>query len=82
MITETEQISAALAAAAELWPELQGNRAGLLARLIDAGHLAICPQLERQKQDYADRVAQIAGIFGNQEYPRNYLADLRAEWPQ
>ncbi len=82
MITETEQITAALAAAAQLWPEDHGNRARLLARLIGAGHRAVTPELEEQQRKYEAVVAEVAGIFGEREYPCGYLADLRAGWPE
>jgi hypothetical protein len=82
MITETEQISAALAAAAALWPEIQGNRGRLLGKLIAEGHRAINAELEQKRQDYAAVVGKVAGIFGQQEYPQGYLNELRAEWPR
>lgn len=76
-ITETERISDALEAAERRWPG--ERRAGLLKRLIEAGHDAI------GEEDRADRrrlTAAVEATSGSLDgvYPPGHLEEQRREW--
>jgi len=80
-ITETEEISAALAVARRVWPDLADKPGALLLRLILTGrnslvHDSAATEQARRQAIHATRGA-LAGVFG----PR-YLADLREDWPE
>jgi len=81
MITETDEVAAALDAAAARWPEEAGSRAQLAIRLLLDGERAI--EIDEDEQLAARRkaVAEMAGRFTD-AYPDGYLEDLRAEWPE
>jgi hypothetical protein len=74
MLTETDEIAAALDDAALMWPELQGDRAALLRKLIDAGHASV-----RVAGGVHALVTAAAGAATG-SFPRNARAELLAEW--
>ena len=80
MLTETDDLAAALDDAARRWPEDAGNRRRLLLHLINEGHRAIDPavrtQLDRRRRAILDTSGQLAESYGNR-----YLDDLRSDWP-
>ncbi len=75
MVTETDEIAAALDDAALAWPELRGDRAALLRKLIDAGRASV----------HID--GGVRAVIGNAAgaatgaYPRGARAELLDEWP-
>jgi hypothetical protein len=81
VITETEQIVRALDDAARRWPVDSGNRAKLLARLVEEGHRAVVEQRERDADARRDAIARTSGALTG-VYGDDYLAELRADWPQ
>ena len=77
-ITETPAVAHALGIAARRWP--RESRSRLLLRLVDAGAAA----LERgQNEALRTQQAAIEAVSG--KYPdafgRDYLVELRQEWP-
>lgn len=80
MITETDEISAAMEAAARRWPADRRRPARLLRHLIEAGAAAIAEDADR---GLADRRAAIEAARGSLSgvYEHGYLDDLRDEWP-
>jgi hypothetical protein len=76
MLTETDQLSAALDDAALVWPELNGDRAALLRRLVQAGHESV-----RVTGGVHQLVLDAAGAATG-AYPRGARAELLGEWPE
>jgi hypothetical protein len=81
VITETDEIVRALDDAARRWPADGGNRAKLLAHLVEEGHRAVVGQLERDASARRDAIARTSGVLTG-VYGDNYLADLREDWSQ
>ncbi|HLI59363.1 MAG TPA: hypothetical protein VKV21_06820 [Solirubrobacteraceae bacterium] len=79
-LTETDELAAALDAAARRWPQDAGSRTRLLLRLVEAGQRAIDADRERERarrRAAVDRThGQFSGIYGT-----GYLDRLRGEWP-
>lgn len=79
-ITETDEIAAALDAAARRWPDLADDRAALLRRLVVEGGADAASAVEER---IAERLAALersagaaTGMYAPDERER-----LRAEWP-
>ena len=81
VITETDEIVRALDDAARRWPADGGNRAKLLAHLVEEGHRAVVGELERHANARRDAIARTSGVLTG-AYGDSYLADLREDWPQ
>ncbi|NNM44713.1 hypothetical protein [Knoellia koreensis] len=81
MITETDEVAAALDAAAARWPEDADSRAQLAIRLLLEGERAI--EADEQKRVRARREAmdRTAGRFTGMFEP-GYRERLRSEWPE
>jgi len=78
MLTETDELAAALNEAALAWPELRGDRAALLRKLVEAGRKSV-------RADTAGGVRELlaeASGAATGAYPRNARAELLAEWPE
>jgi hypothetical protein len=80
-ITETDEITAALAVARAVWPDLADKPGALLRRLILTGrnslvHDSVATENARRQAIDATSGA-LAGVFGP-----SYLADLREDWPE
>ncbi len=80
-ITETDDVTSMLDAAAERWPQDAGNRARLLKRLAERGAEAARADREDEDATWAAVVRKAAGAAGAGTYPAGYLEDLRADWP-
>jgi len=78
-ITETDDVAAALDAAAERWPEARSRRE-LLLRLVEQGREVI----ERDRGDAATRrraaIHRTSGALTG-AYEPDYLERLRDDWP-
>ena len=77
LVTETDELAAALDEAAERWPEL--SRSGLLARLATEGQRAV--------QDEAAAERRLAGVKASSgvlsgAWPADARDRLRDEWPE
>lgn len=80
MVTETDQLAHALDAAALIWPELAGDRAQLLRKLIEAGIRQMTNEESAKAQSRLEAVAEVAGSM-NDTWPKNWREELSAEWP-
>lgn len=77
-VTETDDLAAALDAAAIRWPSL--SRAQLLVQLALEGHRAArVADDERRRRRLAAVRAHSGALTGM--YPSDYLDTLREEWP-
>lgn len=79
VVTETERVARALDDAARRWPE-ERSRTKLLLRLLDEGHRAVAGQREQRAADRREAVARTSGALTG-VYGRDYLAELREDWP-
>jgi hypothetical protein len=75
-VTETDQVAEALNDAALAWPELRGDRAALLRKLIEVGHMSV-----HVSGGVHARISAAAGAATG-AYPRDARAELLAEWPE
>ena len=75
MITETEDVRAALELAARLWPDDSPSQ--LLYRLIEEGQRALRGDVERKRQAITANAGALAGTF-----EAGYLERLHQEWPE
>lgn len=80
MITETVEITAALAAAAARWPQDANSSGRLLGHLIAEGHERLrdtaASVLEQRLESILAAQGALAGVYGP-----DYLTALREEWP-
>lgn len=80
-VTETAEVTAALAAAARRWPEDRERPARLLRRLIAEGHRSIEPEIETGRAERLAALERVSGTFTGL-YEPGYLARLRRDWPE
>ncbi|MGH3867005.1 MAG: hypothetical protein ACRDQ4_12855 [Pseudonocardiaceae bacterium] len=73
-LTETDEITAALADAAARWPGLPPTE--LLKRLVAEGHAALRASLDAERAAVADTSGALTGI-----YQAGDLDTLRQDWP-
>ncbi len=80
MITETDELGAALEQAAELWPELRGQRGQLLRKILEVGSAEI---KKTSTADRAKRIQQIKAVAGNLNgvWPAGWREELAGDWP-
>jgi hypothetical protein len=78
-ITETDDVAAAIDAAAARWPEVRTRRE-LLLRLVDQGRLVV----ENERDDDAERrrgaIRRTSGALTG-AFDAGYLDRLRDDWP-
>jgi hypothetical protein len=78
-ITETDEVAAALDAAAARWPEVNSRRE-LLLRLVEQGRGVIehdrLEQVDRRRQAITQTSGALTGAF-----EPGYLERLRDDWP-
>lgn len=81
MITETEELTRALDAAASLWPADKDKRAELLRHIIEQG-VDVVESLADKKAE--KRRAAIHAVSGSMTgiWPANWREQLREEWPE
>ena len=73
MVTETNEVKAALEAAKRRWPDETPGR--LLQRLIAEGLAALRDPVGERRAAIAEMSGAGTGLYG-----RNYLDDLRKDW--
>jgi hypothetical protein len=80
VITETDDVAAALADADRAWPDAHGNKTALIRRLVQAGHASLRGSQRAtidQRLEQLDRAAgSLTGL-----YDPDYLHRLREDWP-
>jgi hypothetical protein len=77
MITETDDVAAALDAAAQRWPDVASRRE-LLLRLVEQGRKVIEQEDDAQRRRAA--VRQFGGTLTG-AYEPGHLDRLRDDWP-
>jgi hypothetical protein len=75
LLTETDDIAAAIDAAAPLFPG--ESRADILRRLVQLGAETVEELQGRHRKAVRSRAGRHPGL-----YPAGYLDDLGAEWPE
>jgi hypothetical protein len=73
MITETDEVKAALAAARRRWPNDTPSQ--LLQRLIAQGHASMTDPVAERRAAIAAASGAGTGLYGP-----NYLTELRKDW--
>ena len=81
MITETDEISEALAHAERLWPELQGQRSQLLRRILELGTQQLLKTTNHAASERTVLVQNLAGSL-NGLWPTNWREELADDWPR
>ncbi len=80
VITETDEVAAALDAAAHRWPAAAASRSRLVVNLVLEGHLRLREAqeslLEQRLEAILETQGSLAGCF-----PQGYLESLREDWP-
>ena len=79
MITETDDVAAALDAAATRWPEI-GSRRELLLRLVEEGRQVIEGERVEEAERRRAAIERTSGALTG-AYEPGYLEQLRDEWP-
>lgn len=79
-LTESEDVAAALADAARVWPQHARSRSQLLLDLVHEGHRAISDQAQAQREARRAALADARAAFTG-VYPSGYLDELRGQWP-
>jgi hypothetical protein len=80
VITETDDIAAALADAARAWPDARDNKNALIRRLIQTGRRAIQDSRDTSVEQRLANFDQAAGSLAGL-YEPGYLDKLREDWP-
>ncbi len=80
MVTETDQVAAALDEAAQHWPAQRHARRQLLLLLIEEGYRALQEQHEHMAATRQQAVVTTSGALTG-VYGQDYLAQLRQDWP-
>ena len=75
LLTETDELAAAIDAAAPLYPK--ESRADVLRHLVELGAATITDHQDRRRRLVRERAGRHPGL-----YPAGYQDDLRADWPE
>lgn len=75
LLTETDDLAAAIDAAAPLYPG--ESRADVLRHLVGLGAEAIARRQDRHRRLVVERAGRYPGL-----YPAGHLDELRSEWPE
>lgn len=81
MITETDEVAAALADAAERWPDDRGAPAKLLLHLVAEGRAVVARQRDRRVEHDLAAIDEVSGALTG-TYGPGYLEELRRDWPE
>jgi hypothetical protein len=79
-VTETDELKRALDEVARSHPELAGDRNALFRRLVSEA----TDHYDQERTDRLERMRTAMRRIETRElrYPPDYLAELRAEWPE
>ncbi len=78
VVTETDELAAALDHAAQRWPQL--TRPQLLVRLALEGRRTMQDTAEAQRRQRLEVLRKHSGVLTG-SYGADYLRDLREDWP-
>ena len=81
LITETDDVAAAIDTAAMQWPEDAESRASLVRRLILEGQRAVIDKRDGEREDWLAAVRRSSGALTG-SYGADYLSKLRDDWPE
>ncbi len=81
MITETDDIERAIDDAAIAWPDLRGDRAALLRRLIEHGADVARTTRDERRRQRRKAIRETSGLMTGM-YPADAAQSLRDEWPE
>jgi hypothetical protein len=81
MITETDVIRQAIDDADKRWPELGGDRAALLRRLVLEGARSGAEATVQARRAQLDALNEVSGMFTGL-YPPGAARALANEWPE
>ena len=81
MITETDEVAAAIDVAARHWPSDRRSRSKLLLHLIDTGRHALLDEGTRNQAEWEAILESTSGSFTGL-YEPGYLEELRKDWPE
>ena len=81
VITESDDVTAALDDAARRWPEDADSPSRLLLRLVRSGHDALQREADLRAAGWEEIVHATAGAL-TRVYPAGYLEQLRADWDE
>jgi len=81
MLTETDEVTEALEAAARQWPDDAGKPGKLLLHLVHTGREAIEARETAETAARRRAVAETSGALTG-TFPEGYLAELRGDWPE
>lgn len=79
-LTETEEVAAALAVAAQHWPDDKDRPARLLLRLVKAGEQALTDSDAKQAGDRRRAIRETRGIIDAPDMS-DAVESLREDWP-
>lgn len=80
-VTETPEVSKALAAAAQRWPEDRDKPARLLRRLVQEGYQSISPEVDTLAEKRLAELRRVSGTYTGL-FESGYLERLREDWPE
>jgi NAD-dependent DNA ligase len=80
MITETDQLATALNQAANLWPELSGQRTLLLRKILEVGIESIGEDTAKLTDARLANIQKLAGSMDD-VWPSNWKEELAEDWP-
>jgi len=80
-VTETADITAALEAARDAWPDLADKPGALLRQLILAGEEAIEARRRGTAQSRRQAIERTSGALAG-VYGPGYLEEMRQDWPE
>jgi hypothetical protein len=81
IITETDEVSRALDAAAKRWPEDRDSRAKLVVRLVGEGYRALGEAADQTAKQRKEALRRTSGLLTG-AYGQGYLETLRQDWPE
>lgn len=81
VVTETDDIAAALDIAVKRWPEIADSRSRLLVALVKEGAKRVEEQEESALEKRLRAITEASGALTG-TFPPGYLEDLRKDWPE
>jgi hypothetical protein len=81
MITETDEVRDALDRAARVWPDLRGDRAALLRRLLEYGTRHVVSLDDERRTSRLTVIRETSGSMPG-VWPDDAVARMRDEWPE